>query len=314
MKSAYLNHKEYLRLVYYLLQNRANTKKFNFSKVIIIAPVYVVHIAQAIQLLIWSKRVDCIILDVYKTPEVSDALYIVICPQAFSRLPVKRIVYQLEQWPSKKYFSISRLIMLKKSIAVLDYSRLNSEILEKIVSRKSSYFWLPVSPSGCQVIPRNEKEFLYDLVFYGAINKKREVILNSIGKNFKLKIIDNLVGDDLRVNLISAKFCLNIHYFESALFEAVRFSQCINFGLPMLSEISRDQNDYIGFSNVLKFIDFSNEKIYLNSIENLVASKNTKNIKINKVKSESFSNFTSNFDRIMSLIGVDFDRGVYLPN
>lgn len=305
------NYKEYLRLGYYFLQKNQIGKQFSFTKVIILAPVYVEHIAESIRLLVLSEGRECVCSEIYSEPEISDAFYIVLCPQAFSRLPVKRIVYQFEQWPNEKYFSKARLMMLRKSIAVLDYSRLNCEALSGAISRESSYYWVPVSPFASACAPCCEKQYAYDLVFYGAMNKRREAVLNVINKDFRLKVIDNLVGDDLRSNLISAKFCLNIHYYESALFEAVRFSQCLNFGVSMISEHSRDQDDYDSFSKVLKFVDFHDEKIYVKSIEELLASDNSSNGEIERIRRDSFANFRSNFVRIMKLIGIDLRCGMY---
>ena len=308
------NYKEYLRLGYYTLQKCQHGREFHFTKVIILAPEYVKHIAEAIRLLVWGEGRECIITETYLEPEISCALYIVLCPQAFSRLPIKRIVYQFEQWPSRKYFSRSRLKMLSKSIAVLDYSKLNCEGLSGVVSFESLYYWLPVSPFESASKPGCERQYSYDLVFYGAMNKRRELILNSMDKNFKLNVIENLVGDDLIRSLNSAKYCLNIHYYDAALFEAVRFSQCLNYGIPMVSEVSNDQEDYYSFSKVLKFMEFCDAKIYIDSIEKLLMSNNISDIDIEAVRRESFIDFRANFNRIINLVGINLRKGTYSPN
>jgi hypothetical protein len=81
-----------------------------------------------------------------------------------------------------------------------------------------------------------------DVLFYGWLNDRRNLVLDELRTNTKLNIVhrDSTYGAD-RDNLIArAKVVLNMHYYMPATFEIVRASYCWANRVAVVSELSGD--------------------------------------------------------------------------
>lgn len=212
-----------------------------------------------------------------------NAVYIVICPQMFSRLPRYVISYQMEQSVSPRWFTPKYLKTLKNSLAIFDYSKHNIDFLEEQGIPYSSIFHLPIA-----TIP-NYLEFLenrgwnlpsgvsksYDVLFYGdATNRRRQLLLNELGQRFNLKVIGNVFGQDLYRDLLSARVVVNLHYYDNALLETTRIHECLSLGIPVVSEWSRDCEDYPDLLSRVYFVEPGNVTQMAEAIQNVLTHKN----------------------------------------
>lgn len=179
-------------------------------------------------------------------------LYFVICPQLFNRLPKSYVAFQMEQSVSQRWFNKKYAAILKKSIAVLDYSKKNLAYLQdqQLVDFNKLYY-LPISnlPADSLVAepsPNCKKSLVdFDVVFYGDVhNPRRKEFLDSISKQFKTLIVSEVFGDTLYEQLKRAKVLVNIHYYEGALLETTRIYEALSLGLNIVSEASVDQADH----------------------------------------------------------------------
>lgn len=188
--------------------------------------------------------------------------YIVICAQMFRNLPAgeKRIVFQMEQTVSDRWFDAKYLHILENSLAVFEYSAAN---LPYLASRGIVYphiFYVPLgaNASFCgsgevSVFSTNEKSI--DVLFYGDVNSpRRKEFLRYLKTKFNVTTVGNSFGDELRKQVVSAKVVVNIHYYENALLESTRIFECLSLGARVVSETAADVSDYPGLDVAVRFV------------------------------------------------------------
>lgn len=179
-----------------------------------------------------------IILDLEHRPD-NRFLYLVICPQMFRHVPKHMIGFQMEQSTSDRWFGAKYLERLADSIAVLDYSTANIEYLETKGLATSLLYHYKVQPIA-DYPARLEKlgvhvlvpmEPTYDAVFYGDTScARRKRFLDELSRRFRILVISEVFGADLYAALRRARVVLNIHYYEPALLETTRISECVSLG------------------------------------------------------------------------------------
>lgn len=209
-----------------------------------------------------------------------DDLFFVIAPQSYGLIPPNRIVLQLEQYPNEKYFGDTNIKMLLNSVTIFDYSVANCENMNLTYNRRIDH--MPVSPYVLEIDTKNSiKE--NDFIFYGKMNTKREELLEILSKHYKIDVVDNLIGEKLHERIRRSKYCINIHYYDSALFEAVRYVECLNLGTPMISEVSVDMNNYDTTYNTLRFIEMNDPDTVIGALDALLTDQSTCDVNQNNV-------------------------------
>ena len=194
---------------------------------------------------------------VYEMPVkgFDEGLYFVICPQSFKSLPKLFVAFQVEQLHCSNWFNAKYLRKLKKAIAIFDYSLLNINFLAKNGIAPNRLFYMPISYDKIPKPNYNEKK--YDVLFYGATEcQRRKDILSKIGECYKVKIINNMYGHEILEEIAKAKIVLNIHFYEDALLETTRISECLtlNSGV-IISEKSKDLSANNYFTKVVDFVE-----------------------------------------------------------
>lgn len=250
------------------------------------------------------------------TPNVfSHGWYIVLCPQIFKKLPPgeKRIVFQLEQSVSTRWFTESYFHLLETSEAVLEYSLENINYLKNKSQHSLGYpliNYVPIGASetyGNSTIDNNHdnKSEEYDILFYGdsKSSQRRRTMLEALEKNYKLLIVNELFGPDMIQVIKQAKFVINIHYYEGALLELPRIQECLSLGVPVISEASKDQNDYPELQGAVLFFEEGSTNDMLSVVKNAFDHPISQESIKNSVKKSS-DRFTFMFDRF--LIGMGF--------
>lgn len=133
----------------------------------------------------------------------------------------------------------------------------------------------------CSGLIRNKenKEQIYDILFYGSINDRRFKYLQILSKKYKLCIVTddnsfikykkelscfiqkNIFNDDLFKYINESKIIINLHYYESLIQEQVRIFELLINDKMVVSEVSRI--NYYG--NMI--IEFQNEFDILDKVE-----------------------------------------------
>lgn len=236
-------------------------------------------------------------------------LYIVICPQMFSKLPPreKTITFQMEQTVSSRWFTDEYIENLKNSLATFEYAEKNFAFLEEKGITYPHIYFLPIGGfegyasylSKEKVPPSLEHNKEYDVFFYGDINApRRQKILEEVKKHFNVRVEGNLFGEELHNAMQSARVVLNIHYYENALLETTRIYEVLSLGIPLVSESSTDIENHKNLleSEAIQFTPIGDADSIIKAIYKAIdISKNEPEklkIALNKIIEESSYKFS----------------------
>jgi hypothetical protein len=181
--------------------------------------------------------------------------HFVICPQLFERLPGMYVAFQMEQSVSSRWFTEGYFEMLRNSFAIFDYSVDNIRYLAGNGVNTKQVYYLPVGYlQGYAVEPAPEED--HDVVFYGDVNcQRRRDFLDALRARFKVKVLSEVFGEELRQELSRAKVVVNIHYYEGALLETTRIWECLSLGRLVVSEASVDMERHAGLEGLVDFVE-----------------------------------------------------------
>ena len=194
--------------------------------------------------------------------QFGDGLYIVICPQTYKRLPPReqRIVFQMEQSVSARWFTQEYLNVLYNSLAVFDYSLKNIVFLDSQLPGQFRRYHVPVEPVPlgallpAQVTSAVKPGNRQGIIFYGdPKSARRQRFLRELKQYFEIDVVQGLYGEALWCKLMQAELVLNIHYYEDALLETTRISECLCLGLTVISEASIDQSVHSSYDSRVVF-------------------------------------------------------------
>lgn len=152
------------------------------------------------------------------------------------KLPDDAIIYNGEQVSPSSIWTARRLDLTYKNHVVWDYSPVNA-------ARYPSYGLPTPAVVRPGYAPRLENSFTHDtkthdVVFFGSHNQRRGRLLRGI-MDAGLKLLSvpfGVYGSERDKFIAKARLCLNVHFYENAIFESVRCSYLIHNHVPILSE------------------------------------------------------------------------------
>lgn len=163
-------------------------------------------------------------------------------------VPWSTIIYNLEQYDPRQpspWFQNPGYQHLLRSHVVWDFSRRNVEALSHSPLCPPRIQWVPLGyAEGVIAIPRQrDEDQIVDVLFYGSINQRRADCLDQLAKyGVKTKVLSGVYGSERDAWIARAKIVLNIHFYETAIFEWARVIPLLANGVPVVSEVS-DPND-----------------------------------------------------------------------
>lgn len=289
------------------IRNKARQEKLADSlslKVCVVTPRHTNFLAKLIADRLFFHGVNSKVTN-QMPAEFNDDLYVVLSPQIFKHLPPgeKRIVYQLEQsvssrWFDKKYFDI-----LENSLGVLDYSLVNIDYLSSKGIAYPHVTYLPVGASNDYSKNILSSELETEILFYGDSfsSPRRQKMLAALSEHYNIEVINDLFGDEMISRLKSAKIIINLHYYENALLEMPRIQECLSLGIPVVSESSQDQYDYPELDGAVTFFE---EGSISGMIRAVRTALDDKHIDIKKSVLHSSIKFEFMFDRFLVSMGL----------
>lgn len=243
----------------------------------------------------------------------SDDLYIVICPQIFKLLPPneKRIVFQMEQSVSPRWFTQDYINILYNSLAVFDYSPDNIKFLQGKGLPDDLLYYIPLSPINnylsSELIEKLKKSSHYkkcEVLFYGDIkNHRRQLFLKELFKNFDLRVEKNLFGPDLWAAILGAKVVVNIHYYEGALLESTRICECLSLNAFVVSETTFDQGRHLDWESHVRFTPIDDVNSMVSVIKNHLDSRGEYYLHELKTRYAN-STFNINLENSLNKLGI----------
>ncbi|WP_414462577.1 methyltransferase type 11 [Hyphomicrobium sp. DY-1] len=213
-----------------------------------------------------SKHLSSLNFRTFQMPEYSGEddcdLYFVVCPQMFEHLPPpsKTIAFQMEQSVSSRWFTAKYIDILRSCLAVAEYSMVNISALDKFGISHPQLFYIPLGPIDNYSSFLGEEGFdiakKYDVLFYGddKVDRRRK-ILDALAKEFRIHILNDTFGKDLRDAVRASKVVVNIHYYEGALLESTRIFEALSLGCQVVSEVGFDQEDYPELNERVRFVE-----------------------------------------------------------
>jgi hypothetical protein len=132
------------------------------------------------------------------------------------------IVYNLEQVDGASPWLTPHYRRLLSRVRVLDYTDRNADRLRGLTGNGRIRV-LPVGFwSGWSRIPRASVEDI-DALFYGALNERRQRIISALrDKGVVVATAFGVYGAKRDALISRAKIVLNVHYYETSVFEVVR--------------------------------------------------------------------------------------------
>jgi hypothetical protein len=153
--------------------------------------------------------------------------------------PKNSIIFNMEQLGSNSPFVTQEYLKFISRYIIFDYNYNNLNFLDK---SQTIHFEFPLLPSKKFVSDYKnnflvEKEF--DLAFYGHINPRRLYFIEELKRQgLSINLISGLYSSDLSSELLKSTAVLNIHNYDSGIFEIARCLRPLAMGIPIFSEKS----------------------------------------------------------------------------
>lgn len=157
------------------------------------------------------------------------------------RLPDNCIIFNTEQLDlNSQYEHIRRwtaaLLKLGKRFPIWDYNAKNITIWKSQgIDAKLFEFGYQKQLNRLQSQPTQD----IDVLFYGSFNERRKYILDQLtARGLKVKILSGVFGEEKDEWIKRSKLVLNMHYFDTHIFEIVRCFYLMTNGVAVVSEVN----------------------------------------------------------------------------
>lgn len=160
-------------------------------------------------------------------------------------VPDDMTIYNLEQVDAGSNWISPEYLRLMGQHPVWDYSASNTGLLAErgITAQLCEIGYMP---SLTCIQPREEAT---DVLFYGSLNERRMKIINDlVDAGCKVGLAMDVYGKNRDDLIAEAKMIVNVHYYESKVFEIVRCSYLMANRKCVVSETGKDpsEQEYAG--------------------------------------------------------------------
>jgi len=186
--------------------------------------------------------------------------------EVIKSIPKNTIIFNTEQIESiHEDFKKRILLLVNRGIELWDYSTYNLDFLFKSSKIKGKLFEIGYQKE-LQRIEMNENKEV-DVLFYGLLNDRRKHIINNLlKKNIKVKYLFGVYGKDRDEWIAKSKLVLNLHVYDSKIFEIIRIFYLLTNGIPVVSEVDNNtkfNNDYLHAIKKSNYNEVEKNIIYL---------------------------------------------------
>ena len=155
------------------------------------------------------------------------------------RLPQNAILYNLEQVQLNSPWMNDRYLELLRGHEVWDYSESNMEELRKLGVKNIKLCRIGYVPELTRMQPVEETT---DVLFYGALNpRRRDILLEIERRGFAVTQLRDIYGEERDRHIAKSKIVLNLHFYESRVFEIVRVFYLLANNRFVVSEPGSDR-------------------------------------------------------------------------
>jgi len=151
--------------------------------------------------------------------------------------PRKCIILNLEQITPRFAWLTRDYLKLLKRHNVWDYSLYNIEQLGKLGIDNVTHCPIGFSGALCRIDAAENRDI--DVLFYGSVNERRQVVLDSLSDaGLRVETLFGVYGETRDSMIARSKIVLNVHYYPAKIFEIVRISWLLANRVCVVSETS----------------------------------------------------------------------------
>jgi len=154
--------------------------------------------------------------------------------EQMERIPGSTVIYNLEQVDPASGVWTPAYVRLLRRLEVWDYSRRNIARLSGLGVRATH---VPVGyvPQLTRITPAPVQDI--DVLFYGCLNERRARVVNQLADmGVAVKAVFGVYGQARDEMIARAKVVLNLHYYDTSIFEIVRVSYLLANSKAVVSE------------------------------------------------------------------------------
>lgn len=150
-------------------------------------------------------------------------------------LPPDSVVVNLEQVSDDSSWMTSRYAAVMRALPVLDYDPRNRDNLVARGIAHAGLLEIGYSPRLTRIAPAPVQDI--DVLFYGSLNPRRAALLRAlVDSGLNAVHLFNVYGAPRDAMIARAKIVLNLHHYDSNVFEIVRVSYLLANGVCVLTE------------------------------------------------------------------------------
>jgi SAM-dependent methyltransferase len=165
-------------------------------------------------------------------------------------IPADSILINFEQVVSGGGWLDENYLALLRRFPVLDYSVRNREALIERGITHAGLLGIGHAPGLVRIPKVLEKDI--DVLFYGSLNPRRKAILEALrARGLNAVHLFGAYGAERDAAIARAKLVINLHFYESAIFEVVRVSYLLANGVCVVSEGDEGDPDIAPFEGGL---------------------------------------------------------------
>lgn len=173
----------------------------------------------------------------------------ILPPAALNSLPDGTILYNLEQISGGKPLKPA-YYQLTSRFTVWEYSTRNYTTLQALKVVNLALVPIGYVPEMTRIKPADQLDI--DVLFYGLLNERRERVLRTLeSKGLNVKVLTSIYGKERDSYIARAKIVLNMHLYESQIFEAIRVSYLLANSKAVVSECNSETDMDEGYRGAL---------------------------------------------------------------
>lgn len=169
--------------------------------------------------------------------------------------PKDPILYNLEQVNDDPTWMTSELLDLFRRYPVWDYSQAN---IERLTARQHvprlTHVPIGYVPELTRIAPATED---IDVLFYGSFNERRQAVIDDLrARGLRVEWLFGVYGTSRDAWIARSKIVLNIHFYESKVFEIVRASYLLANRRAVVSERGADPSQERDLESGIAFAEY----------------------------------------------------------
>jgi hypothetical protein len=171
-------------------------------------------------------------------------------------IPNRYIIYQIEQ---STHRHINRIVnRMQNALCIWDFSVKNYMFYKNNI-KFSNFFYNPFP--FCIDDTKINKEPEYDILFYGAENKRRNIILQKLEKKYKVLKCFGIFNEELHDAISKSKIIVNLHYYDDCSLETCRINEVLQYNKLVVSEKASENDNFNMemYGNVVIYFDEINK-------------------------------------------------------